>query len=892
MDKIVAIENSPMYEFQQNYSEEGGLEEQQAMKEKMGFLYINGKKRADANEVLQELKDEAAILRESVNQDEFQRVREDFDKYLQDMYAINGAIAIDERKEADLYIEAMNELSVNMLGLTADEVASYEPKTEQEAEFVDKFNTEYDILKIKKQEAANRYDIAHTWFNKKADKAVMDEWVENLESVSNSYKKGLANGNIGYIILAISLGLKDIDENSTAKEAAEAISKYAAEAQTGKEGRGFYRYQKGRTFAEELDAFYDQPLEVGISLAAESLTQMLPYGSIIIPSSTAMGAGIGAGYGAAATGGPGALPGAITGGGRGLQLGFSTTIVALEYTNAVMDAARKKGYNVLDPEQMEIALRDDAVWEEGEQIGLKRGLTIGAISLLQTSLAGRIFRVKPLSSRATKLDRKEIISEVIGGAFMPFANPISYATGAINMYSDIRGKNNLSLVQRLSNVSEFNNVGETDSRISKWANEMHRLGKITSEQNQEIQKNVGRRREAKSLLEVSGNKDASTEVETRIMQLLKAKEKLSSTQNSRQLFSEKIKNINNEIAQTVRTGELASKKIQVNLEGMLDISYRSVLDDVSPYYAINGTKLSKKQFVSKMQKLTPEQTLKTNFIINNDAETQGIAEQKITEALKAEGKTTADVDVKTDVTESFAEGLGETTSLDDIMEGGVEVNMDGAKVILTEDETGVTLESIETEEGKKGQGKAEAAINKITQKADSDGKKVTLKVVPKDNTVDANRLQALYERNGFEMQEDGVTMVRNPKAQEAATQVETETQTEADVIPTPIARPNKADVKAFDDNTIEESRLDGILSAIADKNIAGKKLTKFQERVAEKHKTRVSELEILKQDVVSLEADLEERLGSDEVQFQLSEGKTEDNVIDKKTKEAKKLFSQ
>ena len=1199
MDKIVAIQNSPMYEFQQDYSEEGGFEEQQAMKEKMAFLYIDGKKREDANNVLKELKDEAAILRESVNQDEFQRVREDFDKYLQDTYATNASIAIDERIEADLYIEAMNELSINMLGLTAEEVASYEPKTEQEAEFVDKFNTEYDIIKIKKQEAADRYDIAHTWFNKKSDKAVMDEWVEDLDAISNSYKRGLANGNIGYIILAISLGLKDIDENSTVEEAAAAISKYAAEAQTGKEGRGFYRYQKGRTFAEEWDAFYDQPLEVGISLAAESLTQMLPYGMYIIPASVATGAGMGAAYGAAGRGGVGTVPGAITGGGRGLQGGFATTVVALEYTNAVMDAARKKGYNVLDPEQMEIALRDADVWEEGKQIGLKRGLTIGAISLLQTSLAGRVFRVKPLSSRATRLgaltaeqvllnplfegggeflaqkvagqktNRKEIISEIIGGLFMPFANPISYSVGAINMYSDMRGKNNLSLAQRLSNVSEFNNVGETDSRISKWANEMHRLGKITSEQNQEIQKNVGRRREAKSLLDVSGNKNASTEVETRVMQLLAAKEKLSSTTNSRELFSEKIKNINNEIAETVSTGEVASKEAQVNLEGLVDISGRSVLDDASPYYAINGKKLSKKQFVSKMQKLTPEQTLKTNFIISNDADTQGIAEKKITEALKTEGKTTADVGVDTDVTESFAEGLGETTSLDDIMEGGVEVDMDGAKVILTEDETGVTLESIETEEGKKGQGKAEAAIKQITEKADNDGVNITLKVVPKDNTVDANRLQALYERNGFEMQEDGVTMVReakniidkslktstdekgttttdekrkpaagnrlfneplqaaieiakrftkrkgidssegkeiteldNERAKKIADAYEkgksnpndkevqkayaaliketleqyeeilrdgytieinndepynnskdmiedlrqnknmkifstesgfgergiteadrksnpmlaptkfkdkngqpllvndvfrfvhdffghakrgngfgpigeenawdvhsrmyspiarramtTETRgqnswvnfsgvndkafalrnearalrregkfeealakveeayslmafaeqkvmllpeefsllpEEVDISPIPetVARPNKADVKAFDDNTIEESRLDGILSAIADKNIAGKKLTKFQERVAEKHKTRVSELEILKQDVASLEVDLEERLGSDEVQFQLSEGKTEDNAIDEKTREAKKLFSE
>ena len=111
--------------------------------------------------------------------------------------------------------------------------------------------------------------------------------------------------------------------------------------------------------------------------------------------------------------------------------------------------------------------------------------------------------------------------------------------------------------------------------------------------------------------------------------------------------------------------------------------------------------------------------------------------------------------------QSFAEGLGETTDLGDVMEGGVQVNMDGTNVIITEDKDGVTIESIETEEGKKGQGKAEAAVKQITEKADKDGVDVKLKLVPKDNTVDAKRLQALYERNGFKMQEDGVTMVRS-----------------------------------------------------------------------------------------------------------------------------------
>jgi len=128
MSTIIAIENSPTYEFQQDYSTEGlSFEEQQEKKDEMGFLYINGKRRADSEEALKELKDEAAILRESVNQDEFQRVREDFDKYLQDSWEVNGALAAKNNLVIKEELDAMDEVAMKFYGLTAGELQSIVP---------------------------------------------------------------------------------------------------------------------------------------------------------------------------------------------------------------------------------------------------------------------------------------------------------------------------------------------------------------------------------------------------------------------------------------------------------------------------------------------------------------------------------------------------------------------------------------------------------------------------------------------------------------------------------------------------------------------------------------------------------------------------------------------
>ena len=74
----------------------------------------------------------------------------------------------------------------------------------------------------------------------------------------------------------------------------------------------------------------------------------------------------------------------------------------MEYTNAILDAAEQAGFDMTDPEQAAKALANKDVWEKGGDIGLKRGLAIGAVELLTAGLGGKIFRVAITASRAKK----------------------------------------------------------------------------------------------------------------------------------------------------------------------------------------------------------------------------------------------------------------------------------------------------------------------------------------------------------------------------------------------------------------------------------------------------------------------------------------------------------
>ena len=660
-------------------------------------FYVNGRKRNDYGTVIQELEDEADKLRPTVNASEFRQIREDFDLELEKGYQEKAGVAIAANREAKALREELDVASLQTFGVMGEDLKRLKPNNPQEQQALTELITKYEESKAVSEEAANKYEIAKTWFDAKADKNARDSYVSNWSAVSNAWDKGLANGNVGNEILKLSLGLTDLDDDAETKEVAASIIKYLEESETGKMGRAEGRYHQSRGFAEAWDVFKDDPGELAMAFAANSIGQMLPYGWKIISGSTATGIGTGAVVGSVVPG-AGTAAGAITGAGYGLRTGFAATNVALEYTNAVMEAAREK-YNVQDPEKLVLALQDEEVWAKGKEVGLKRGLTIGAIDFLSAGLAGRVFKVG--GSLATPLQRVaagaaerfvfdpatemlgEAAAQVVAGQELSITEIMAEGIGglgsqapmaAVNVYLDGRAKNNVDIGNKLTTLDGIGNESASDSRISSWGNNMESLGKISKEQNQRIQENVGLRREARELLNVGNGRsifssNTSSDVEVRMMELLAARDELSSTPNRQNVFSRTISEINAEISEIATTKKLRpeSERTQLAGAGVFSQSTDTDVRGQLQKYKINGKSLTKEQFVAELNKMSPNKLMKSTIGVENDEEVSDLLTQKFdaiqkpsTESVDAQEQTGdsspvgTGVSIETETTETIA----------------------------------------------------------------------------------------------------------------------------------------------------------------------------------------------------------------------------------------------
>ena len=173
-------------------------------------------------------------------------------------------------------------------------------------------------MKAKNSKMAVNYELAKTYIDTKFDKNLQQEFVENTEAFSNAISVGLNTGRAQEVILKASLGLTDVSDDATALETAESLIKYLDAADTGNIGRAQYRFNTSKGFVDAWRAFRDDPYELSLALAAESMSMMLPYGMKIVGSTAATGTAAGAALGSAgfalgptgvATTGAGALAG-------------------------------------------------------------------------------------------------------------------------------------------------------------------------------------------------------------------------------------------------------------------------------------------------------------------------------------------------------------------------------------------------------------------------------------------------------------------------------------------------------------------------------------------------------------------------------------------------------
>lgn len=111
------------------------------------------------------------------------------------------------------------------------------------------------------------------------------------------------------------------------------------------------------------------------------------------------------------------------------------------------------------------------------------------------------------------------------------------------------------------------------------------------------------------------------------------------------------------------------------------------------------------------------------------------------------------------VQEELVDPFESPEDVSDIVEDGQKVRIGDTDVIYRDSENEIYLESIRTDEEKRGQGSASAAVDEVLKKADAEGKSVRLKVVTEGENVDERQLTEFYESKGFVA--EGDEMVRS-----------------------------------------------------------------------------------------------------------------------------------
>jgi hypothetical protein len=199
----------------------------------------------------------------------------------------------------------------------------------------------------------------------------------------------------------------------------------------------------------------------------------------------------------------------------------------------------------------------------------------------------------------------------------------------VNTYLNAKENTDINLAYSLTSAKNVAKEKVSDERISTWANNMEKLGKIDASVNQRIQENVGLRRTAKEVLSVGEKKGSvSQEVTSRTMELLSAKEQLSATKNRQEVYGQEIRAINEELAAIGKGKQLLPKDQQVNLEGLVELVPEAQKGAVGEYM-IDGRRYTKQEFLDKINSFTPERLSRVKVAVKGDPEVTQTFNEKI-----------------------------------------------------------------------------------------------------------------------------------------------------------------------------------------------------------------------------------------------------------------------
>ncbi len=574
--------------------------------------------------------------------------RDAFDAWDKVLYERGQEIASEGVKQSQAstaVINYLDEVSTQEFGYDAETIAGGTvPVPEDKSELAKAISTEYQIQKRNLEAALATYEMGSLYFSERVNQQITSDLSENLEGFTNAIERGNAEGRAGVVLaeMAMNGGVFEGEPSDVSiRQKAEEIARLKGIASNKVTSEVLARTSNARSFSEWWNAVSDDPAEWATSLAAESLSQMLPLTYTVVTSplvsvvlaDAAVRALEGAPAGPAGAG-LGAVGGTIEG--LALASGF-----AMEYASSIFEVAGEKGYNMTNPDDVYKALTDDSVWQDGNERGLKRGIPISIVSLLGMRLAGNVVKTSALDGTVKRVGYNlveratvdpitegtgELAAQIVAGQKISWVEIAAEMGGGFgtnspgavaNMLVNVSGRENARLARDLQNTSYINNLSESGEKIADWTNKMRKQEKITPEEQQRILLNVSRRGEAQKILDAQSELEGrslsdrqSKQVRKRLMNLLEMRQEIDRVSESNEdisgFYSGLQRQVTDEIQEIIQTGNLSKNPVE-----LLDIVKRSEERSGRFLFVNNNTEeeeqLSRDEFLARLEGMSDEE---------------------------------------------------------------------------------------------------------------------------------------------------------------------------------------------------------------------------------------------------------------------------------------------
>ena len=531
--------------------------------------------------------------------------------------------------ELDAYMDIYNSKQENINqrlksvtgGIGFDDMSSYEPKTQEEADKVNSLIRESQTLY--EDEGAEVNDILgrmqalsnkQSKLNQKANDTrllmnfgdienIRGEYIEGtFNNIYNSTMQGWSQGTVNAEFFKIAYGINDISDPDELARVSRKIAEENAYSQGLLTTEVYEEYLGAETVGEQMALLSQNPFEIFASLWSSSMFQFASTGKStflpIVGASTAVGATTGL------MGGPFAevtVPGgALIGLKKGFDIWSATTAYAMEAGGAYSTVMAREGIDMTDADAIGDVLsgkteKYDKMLDEAFWLGVKRGVPIALMNIVSGKVVGKF--VNPLASplrqvgthmlAKTAIDpffegagelsaqifsgegiqMTEVVNEMVGGQF---GNHASIATNIISNTLLDNGKTNAKALSDLNNMVEANH---SINRVTAFVDRLRVANKkdsnkgITEEEGNKIIEN------AIANDAVNNKIKNSTNIPGRIKNALfgntKVRQRLANLMSEQKLNDDVIKNkdfgteITNEIDTILAKGSLPKSPIRL-----------------------------------------------------------------------------------------------------------------------------------------------------------------------------------------------------------------------------------------------------------------------------------------------------------------------------------------